>query len=315
VSNTLSHEQLTQRVNELEYELMKQKKITAALKERVKKSILSSGSAYSLFESNILLQKEIDNRTQDLKKAKESAEIANRAKSEFLANISHELRTPMHAILSFSDFGLTKADSADRNKLHRYFENINTSGTRLLGLLNELLDLAKLEAGKTKLDILRNNLNDIFLDITKEFEALAIKKKLRIQCHFEKQETTAYFDALRITQVIRNLTANAIKFSPINSVIELRIESSSISSNNKTVPAIMLSVHDQGIGIPDDEIDTVFDKFIQSSSTKTGAGGTGLGLSICREIIALHKGTIWAENNPGTGVCFFVRFPVNANND
>ncbi|VAW83262.1 hypothetical protein MNBD_GAMMA16-395 [hydrothermal vent metagenome] len=314
MSDTLSHKQLEQRVNKLEYDLIKQKKITAALKERVKKSIQSSGSAYSLFESNILLQKQIAYRTKDLKKAKESAEIANRAKSEFLANISHELRTPMHAILSFSDFGLTKADSADRDKLHRYFENINTSGTRLLNLLNALLDLAKLEAKKTELDISRHNLNEVILDASKEFETLAIQKNLRIQCHSETQETIVHFDLLRITQVIRNLTANAIKFSPNDSVIELRTEPSRISMNNKTVPAITLSVRDQGIGIPNDEIDTIFDKFIQSSSTKTGAGGTGLGLAICREIIHLHKGTIWAENNSDAGACFFVHFPINVCN-
>lgn len=217
------------------------------------------------------------------------AEQANKAKSEFLANMSHELRTPMHGILSFANFGIKKADSVTRKKLHEYFYYIHASGERLLILLNDLLDLSKLESGKMNLEIEHNDLLTVFESCRLEQQQRIQDIGLTINTIKPSQSLTGYFDAIRIGQVITNLLSNAIKFSPPQGVITVTLTK---NNNNE----LEFSIQDEGSGIPQSELKTIFDAFIQSSKTKTGAGGTGLGLAICKEIIDAHKGIIRAEN-------------------
>lgn len=271
----------------------------------------------------------VEERTAKLALARDEAERANQSKSEFLANMSHELRTPMHAIISFAKFGVDKWDKAELPKLKHWFDNIYKSGSRLLDLLNNLLDLSKLEAGKMELELRWKDTRAIAEDLRIETEALARSRELSIVFDVAKRdgqaiETFAWIDEVRLMQVLRNLLSNAIKFSPMHSTITLAWSLDQINFGRRAtdvqlIDALVIEVRDQGIGIPEDELESVFDKFVQSSKTKSGAGGTGLGLSICREIVHAHRGTICARNNTQSeahespaGATFEVRLPLIA---
>jgi signal transduction histidine kinase len=208
----------------------------------------------------------------------------------------------MHGILSFSELGLKRLETLSQEKLHQYLENIQISGTRLLYLLNDLLDLSKLEAGKMRLDKSPVSLYDLASTCISEQELRLRAKNLRCELENCAVEAACVCDRNRIVQVITNIIANAIKFSPEGGNISMRVE---YGEN-----ACGLRISDEGIGIPENELDQVFDKFYQSSGSRNHSGGTGLGLAICREIIDLHQGRIWAENNPGAGTSVVFEIPL-----
>lgn len=255
------------------------------------------------------LEDMVEDKTKDLILAKEDSEQANAAKSEFLANMSHELRTPMHAIISYSQMGIEKVNTAEKEKLLKFYENINRSGKRLLHLLNDLLDLSKLEAGRMDLNLEKQDIRKTIDDVITEVGSLLRAKNITIQHNSKTQDTECSYDSVRISQVVMNLISNAIKFSTNDSVINIGYNDKTILADDGEISGIEISVQDSGLGIPDGELETIFDKFVQSSKTKTGSGGTGLGLAICREIIYAHKGTIWAENvkNGGAKFSFVLR--------
>ena len=233
------------------------------------------------------------------------AEAVNVAKSAFLANMSHELRTPLHGILSFARFGLKKVTTAKPEKLQTYFQQIEGSREILLSLLNDLLDLAKLESGKMNFAFQEARLKPLVHLVVDEFQPRIAERQLRLVCNLpdEPDESIlAVADMARFQQVLRNLFSNAMKFSPEGSMIAVQLE--------RQKETLLISVQDQGPCIPDGGCEAVFEKFIQSSHTKTNAGGTGLGLAICREIVAAHEGKIWVENAPQGGAIFFVTLPV-----
>jgi PAS domain S-box-containing protein len=250
-----------------------------------------------------MLEETVLKRTEELQIAKEAAEAANRAKSVFLANMSHELRTPLHGILSFARLGIKKSATVAPEKRLHYFQKINESAETLLMLLNDLLDLAKLESGKTSFEFKPTDLGMLICEVINEFTPLAAERGLTIHFRRPSERRNVVLDKIKIMQVLRNLLSNAIKFSLDGGRLEFTME-----QRDHTV---VVSLRDQGIGIPPNELEMVFDKFVQSSKTITGAGGTGLGLPICREIIGSHKGRIWAENNPEGGAKFSFEIPAD----
>jgi signal transduction histidine kinase len=274
------------------------------------------GSEDELRRHRDTLAQQIEERTRQLRLAKEEAERANRAKTDFLNNMSHELRTPLHAILAFSQFGEKRATGAEDQKLTDYFQKIYASGVRLTALVSDLLDLAKLEAGEFMLNLKQENLIAIISEVTCELEGVAENRQIQFAVPDIEDQVMANVDAVRFAQVIRNLCSNAVKFSSPGSRVAIRVQPDWILTGRPTadqgirrIPAWRIAVQDQGVGIPEDEVEAIFDKFFQSTKTRTGAGGTGLGLPICRELVHAHRGTIKAFNRPEGGAVFEILIP------
>ena len=234
------------------------------------------------------------------REARDAAVEISRSKSEFIANISHELRTPLQAIIGFSELGMSGGASGERAAT--MFGFVNESGERMLALVNDLLDVAKIESSIGTVHLVRSDVRVLVRQAVAELAPLLQARQLRVEIHLPGSDMEAKFDDLRLQQVMRNVLANAIKFSPEGGVISVR--------GNTYADELKISVRDYGPGIPEAELDQIFEAFVQSSRTKDGSGGTGLGLAICRKIMRAHGGSIVAVNASTGGARITIALPV-----
>ncbi|MGE5865168.1 MAG: PAS domain S-box protein [Rhizobacter sp.] len=236
------------------------------------------------------------------REARDAAEEASRAKSEFIANISHEMRTPLQAIMGFSELGVMR--SRTNETLAGLFEDIHSAGARMLAVVNDLLDVAKIESAVGTFHLERTDLRGLVRAVARELTPLLHQKQLRLDLALPDSPLLAKVDPIRMQQVFRNVLANAIRFSPAGQELAL-------SGCFEGTQRIRFELRDHGPGIPEAELDSIFEPFVQSSKTKDGSGGTGLGLAICRKILDAHGGSIVARNASGGGAVFSIILPAS----
>jgi signal transduction histidine kinase len=246
--------------------------------------------------------------TEELQKRAQELKELDRLKSAFLANMSHELRTPLNSILGFTDVMLEGLDGPLTDYMDNDLRLIQKNGQHLLHLINDVLDMAKIESGRMNLHPEKFRVDELLSEVTSITSTLASEKNTALFIEEDSdKEIEIYADNTRIRQVMINLVNNAIKFT-VNGQIALR--TCTIDGGR-----VLISVKDTGLGIPPDHLEAVFQEFTQvDTSTTRKVGGTGLGLPISRRLVEMHGGRLWAESTgvEGEGSTFFVELPIEA---
>lgn len=303
-------EELQSQHNELEnlnaeLEAQSQKLQASEEELRVQQEELQQTNGELEERSSLLEEKNIE-----IQRKAEELEISTRYKSEFLANMSHELRTPLNSILLLSRLLSENNEKNLSGDQVEYAKVIQSSGNGLLGLIDEILDLSKIEAGKMSLDFTEVSIAEITSDLNSLFNPVAKEKKLEFKVQIDPQVAPQFrTDKMRLEQILKNLISNALKFTAEGSV-KLSIEKDKVRDNR-----ICFSVKDTGIGIPQEKQHLIFEAFQQADgSTKRKYGGTGLGLSISRELVKLLGGELTLQSKPGEGSEFKLFLPENIEN-
>ena len=250
------------------------------------------------------LNRNLDLKLGQLAESNVALYESNRLKSEFLANVSHELRTPLNSILGFAELLRDTISAAPDAKSTRYLQNILTSGRNLLDLINDLLDLAKIEAGKMEVRSEPLSMGDVFEGLVNVLKPLSETKHLTIATIVASDVPIIQTDPAKLQQVLYNFLSNAIKFSPARAKVEL-------AAVRESESAIRVSVADQGPGVPADMQEVIFEKFRQIDAGMTRQhGGTGLGLAIAKELTMLLGGRIGVDSRPEHGATFWIVLPL-----
>lgn len=297
-------------------------------------TIILLNTAYAL-ESNRLntlirdhvqnLEQKVAERTVELQTARKIAEAANRSKSTFLANMSHELRTPLNAVIGFSDVLLAESFGPLNEKQQEYLGYVFQSSRHLLDLINDILDLSKIEANKMELRLKDTSMESVLSSSHIMLKEIAHSRKVKIDIEIAPSaKKTIKADERILKQVMFNLLSNAVKFSPTGGHVTV-MATGDVSRDQLPQVALkllgdkpdcaaaylMVSITDNGIGLLQEDLERIFKPFEQSDNTITREfEGTGLGLTLCREFLALHSGTVWAESaGQGQGSIFRLILP------
>jgi signal transduction histidine kinase len=254
------------------------------------------GDQAAIALENLRLFREIQDKSRQL-------EVANQHKSEFLANMSHELRTPLNAIIGFSEVLLERLFGELNEKQDDYLKDIHSSGRHLLSLINDILDLSKVEAGRMELDLATFDLPSAISNAMTLIRERAQRHDITLAVETDPQLGDAVADERKFKQILLNLLTNAVKFTPDGGRIDVRA--------HRDGDSILVSVQDTGIGIADDDQKAVFEEFRQVGRQYTNKHeGTGLGLALTRKFVELHGGRIWLESEPGKGSTFTFIIPA-----
>lgn len=246
------------------------------------------------------INKSLDLKLEEMAESNLALYESNRLKSEFLANVSHELRTPLNSILGFAEL---LRESAKDPKGSRYVQNITSSGRSLLELINDLLDLAKIEAGRMEVRTSQLSLGDLFEGLSSILRPLLEPRQLAIDVQVATDVPLITTDVAKLQQILYNFLSNAIKFSPNAARIELTAQ--------RRDDRVRISVTDHGPGIPADKQQLIFEKFRQVDASHTRQyGGTGLGLAISRDLSKLLEGAIGIDSEEGHGATFWIELPI-----
>ncbi len=267
-----------------------------------------ASSVASMIAAQASIHLETLRLTEELKKRAQELKELDRLKSAFLANMSHELRTPLNSILGFTDVMLEELDGPLTDYMNNDLRLIQKNGQHLLHLINDVLDMAKIESGRMNLHPENFNVHNLMEEVTSITSTLASEKNISLFIdETSDRNLEIYADNTRVRQVMINLVNNSIKFT----------EKGSIALSTKPMDGgrILITVKDTGIGIPPDKLESIFQEFMQvDSSTTRKVGGTGLGLPISRRLVEMHGGRLWAESSgiEGEGSTFYVELPVEA---
>jgi signal transduction histidine kinase len=254
------------------------------------------------------------NESLDLK-VEELAEVnvglfeSSRLKNEFIASVSHELRTPLNSIIGFAELleGMSIETKEGREKRIRYLRNILTSGNSLLNMINELLDMAKIEAGRMEVNLESTSVEDLLEGLSGIMRPQAKAVDVILELQIDEDLPPLQTDPGKLQQILYNYLSNAIKFAPSDSVVIISANQVTLKDDSTSVN---ISIRDRGPGIPEDMMDMVFEKFRQIDATHTREhAGTGLGLAICRELADLIHASLSVESTVGEGATFYVQIP------
>jgi signal transduction histidine kinase len=270
-----------------------------------------------------ILNKEIQLRRVEAEEARLQADAANKAKSDFLANMSHELRTPLNAIIGFSEIMAEGMAGPLNDKQKEYLGDVVESGRHLLSLINDILDLSKVEAGKMELELSEFNLKELIDGSLVMFKEKAMKHNIKLNAEIEKDVDTIIADERKIKQILFNLLSNAMKFTPEGGSVRvtarritppfLPLDKGRLGGVMPDADYIEITIEDTGIGISTEDQKRLFQPFqqLEAAITKKVAG-TGLGLNLCKKFVELHGGKIWVESEVGKGSKFIFVIPTKA---
>ena len=258
----------------------------------------------ALQEAYTTLETKVIERTQELGVANQKMDEANRHKSAFLANMSHEFRTPLNAIIGFSEVLLDPSLKVTEEERKQFLTDVATSGKHLLKLINEILDLSKIEAGRMELQVEPASLSKVLGEVHSTMRHLAAKKSIELRVYTDGGIALLSMDAARIKQVLLNLVGNAVKFTPEGGQVWVRTDAAD--------GVVRVEVGDTGPGIPVEEHERIFQEFrqLKMNGSIDKLGGTGLGLALTKKFVEMHGGKVWVESQVGKGSRFFFTLPM-----